>query len=89
MVEALATGTPVIAFSRGAAPEIVIDGENGFLVEDVEEMAAAISRLEEIDPRRCRASVAERFDVDSVCAAYERVYEETIGRSTSARLAAR
>jgi glycosyltransferase involved in cell wall biosynthesis len=90
MVEALATGTPVIAFDRGAAPEIVIDGQNGFVVQDVDEMAAAISRLDDIDPHRCRASVAERFDVDAVCAAYEQVYEEAIRRSTSGgRLAAR
>ncbi|MDX6496477.1 MAG: hypothetical protein QOE17_2463 [Gaiellales bacterium] len=90
MVEALATGTPVIAFDRGAAPEIVIDGQNGFVVQDVDEMAAAISRLDDIDPNRCRASVAERFDVDAVCAAYEQVYEEAIRRSTSGgRLAAR
>ncbi len=74
MVEALAAGTPVIAFDRGAAPEIVTDGENGFLVDDVDGMAAAIPRLAEIDPRRCRESVAERFGVDAVCAAYERLY---------------
>jgi glycosyltransferase involved in cell wall biosynthesis len=80
MVEALATGTPVIAFDRGAAPEIVIDGENGFIAGDVQDMAAAIGRLDEIDPHRCRASVAERFDVQSVCDAYERVYEDAISR---------
>jgi glycosyltransferase involved in cell wall biosynthesis len=80
MIEALATGTPVIAFDRGAASEIVVDGENGFLVEDVEGMAAAIDRLEEIDARHCRASV-ERFDVSTVCAAYQRVYSEAISRA--------
>jgi glycosyltransferase involved in cell wall biosynthesis len=80
MVEALATGTPVIAFDRGAAPEIVIDGENGFVVRDVDQMAAAVDRLDEIDPCRCRRSVAERFGVDTVCAAYERTYADAVAR---------
>ena len=62
MVEALACGTPVIAFPEGAAAEIVIDGENGMLVADEAEMARAVARLGSIDPRRCRASVAERYD---------------------------
>jgi glycosyltransferase involved in cell wall biosynthesis len=89
MIEALATGTPVIAFDRGAASEIVVDGENGFLVEDVEQMAAAIDRLDQIDPHQCRSSV-ERFDVAAVCAAYERVYLDAISRAASATaLAAR
>jgi len=89
MIEALATGTPVISFERGAAAEIVIDGENGFLVQDVDGMSAAIDRLHEIAPDRCRRSV-ERFDVDTVCAAYERVYADAISRSTAATsLAAR
>jgi glycosyltransferase involved in cell wall biosynthesis len=83
MIEALATGTPVIAFDRGAAAEIVIDGENGFLVSDVDGMVAAIDRLHEIDPHRCRRSV-QRFDVDTVCAAYEDVYADAISRTASA-----
>ena len=67
----------------------MIDGENGFLVSDVDGMAAAIDRLHEIDPRHCRRSV-ERFDVATVCAAYEDVYADAISRTTSASdLAAR
>ena len=50
MVEALATGTPVIAFDRGSASEIVTDGETGFLVTKTAEMTTAIGRLHEIDP---------------------------------------
>ena len=89
MIEALATGTPVIAFDRGAASEIVVDGKNGFLVSDVAGMAKAIDRLDEIDSKHCRSSV-ERFHVAAVCAAYERVYADAIARSTPATsLAAR
>jgi glycosyltransferase involved in cell wall biosynthesis len=73
MVEALAAGTPVIAFREGSAPEIVDHGETGFLVADEAEMAEAIERLAEIAPGRCRAA-ARRFDADEVAAAYERIY---------------
>jgi glycosyltransferase involved in cell wall biosynthesis len=74
MVEALACGTPVIAFPEGAARELVRDGRTGFLVEDEQAMGAAVGRLSRIAPRDCRAWVAEHCDVDVVAAAYERVY---------------
>ncbi|HYB26192.1 MAG TPA: glycosyltransferase family 4 protein [Solirubrobacteraceae bacterium] len=82
MVEALACGTPVIAFPEGAAAEIVIDGENGLLVSDEEEMARAIDQvgaLGAIDPARCRASVAERYDIAVTATGYERVYRCAAG----------
>ena len=78
MVEALATGTPVIAFPEGAAPEIVEHGCSGFLVADEEEMAAAVGKLDSIDPRRCRES-AERFDADRIACRYEEVYRRAAG----------
>jgi glycosyltransferase involved in cell wall biosynthesis len=80
MVEAMACGTPVIAYPEGAARELVVEGETGFLVDDERQMAAAIGRLGEIDRERCRASVAERFDVSTVVPAYERVYEHAARR---------
>jgi glycosyltransferase involved in cell wall biosynthesis len=84
MTEALACGTPVIAYAEGAAPEIVIDGENGFVVDDEAEMAAAIGRLDSIDPRRCRESAAERYDVSTVAAAYARAYREVAAEKAGA-----
>jgi glycosyltransferase involved in cell wall biosynthesis len=78
MTEAMACGTPVIAYPEGAAPEIVTDGETGFLVDDESEMAEAITRLDEIDPARCRDSAAERFDVGAVGEAHERAYREVV-----------
>jgi glycosyltransferase involved in cell wall biosynthesis len=74
MVEALACGTPVIAFAEGAARELVCDGQTGFLVEDEQEMGAAIGRLPRIAPRDCRAWVAEHCDIDVVATAYEQTY---------------
>lgn len=85
MVEALACGTPVIAFREGAAREIVVDGECGFLVDDEDEMADAIGRVDQLDRARCRASAEERFDLSRCVDGYEAVYELTIagGRAAS------
>jgi glycosyltransferase involved in cell wall biosynthesis len=81
MVEALACGTPVIAFPEGAASEIVLDGENGFHVADVQAMAEATRSLERIDAAHCRRSVASRYDAAIVAEGYEDVYYRAI-RST-------
>ena len=82
MIEALACGTPVIAFPEGASAEIVIDGENGMLVSDEHQMARAIDQvgaMGAIDPARCRASVAERYDIAVTATGYERVYRNAAG----------
>jgi glycosyltransferase involved in cell wall biosynthesis len=78
MVEALAAGTPVLAFPNGAAVEIVEHGKNGFLVADEDEMAATVDPAGQIDPEECRRS-AMRFSPDRVAAGYEAVYYATIG----------
>jgi glycosyltransferase involved in cell wall biosynthesis len=83
MVEALACGTPVIAFREGAAPEIVQDGVNGFVVDDEEGMARAVARLGDLDPAACRRS-AGRFAGDSAAAAYESVYRQVVSSSRAA-----
>jgi glycosyltransferase involved in cell wall biosynthesis len=77
MVESLAAGTPVLAFNQGAAPEIVENGRNGFLVDDEEEMAAAVEPAGKLDPMECRRS-AERFSPDRVAARYEAMYDVAI-----------
>ena len=81
MAEALACGTPVIAFKRGSVPDIVRDGVNGFACVTVEEAAAAVGRLGEIDRRRARADCEARFDASVIISQYEQLYEDTI-RST-------
>jgi glycosyltransferase involved in cell wall biosynthesis len=77
MAEAQACGTPVVGFNRGSVPELVAHGETGFVVSDVDEMVAAITRLDRIDVRRCREHVARNFDVpqmvDGYIAAYRRI----------------
>lgn len=74
MVEALACGTPVIAFPEGAARELVMDGRTGFLVENERAMADAIGHLPRIDPRDCRDWVNQHCDGEVVAAAYEHTY---------------
>src|SRR5215211_7491123 len=74
MVEAMACGTPVIAFPEGAAREVVLDGVNGFLVDDEAAMAEAAGRVHRIEPERCRITVEARYDVPRVAAAYAEVY---------------
>ena len=83
MVEALACGTPVIAFREGAACELVVDGHTGFLVDDELAMADAVGELGSIVPADCRAWVAEHCDVDAVALAYERVYRSVIARGAA------
>ena len=87
MVEALACGTPVIAFREGAAHELVVDGKTGFLVDDEREMGVAVGRLQRIAARDCRAWVSRHCDIDVVAAAYERIYRTVVPESV-ARVAA-
>jgi glycosyltransferase involved in cell wall biosynthesis len=77
MTEAMACGTPVIATPRGSVPEVVADGETGFIVSVEnypQEAAAALKRLGEIVSAACRARVDRLFSKDAMVAGYERVY---------------
>ena len=69
-MEAAACGTPVIAFARGALPDVVEDGRTGFLVDDVDGMAEAIRRVHLIDPAVCRETARCRFSNERMAAAY-------------------
>ena len=73
-MEALASGTPVVAFAAGALPEIVEDGVTGFLVSNERQMADAIRRVEFIDPARCRREAVERFSSENMVRGYYKLY---------------
>ncbi len=79
VVEALACGTPVIAFNRGSMPELIDHGVTGFLVDDVDSAVAAIGRIGEIDRAACRAAVAARFTVERMADRYLELYRSLIG----------
>ena len=74
-MEALASGTPVIAMRRGALPEIVDDSVTGFLVSSADEMADAIRAVSAIDPHACRAAAELRFRAETMLSSYEAMYE--------------
>ena len=78
VVEAMATGTPVIAFQRGSMPEIIVDGITGFLVKSVQAAAEALRRVPGIDRAACRAHVESRFSDERMIEAYIRVYREIV-----------
>ena len=84
MTEAKACGTPVVAWRNGSVPEVVADGETGFIVSSVEEMAAAIDRVGELDPHAMRARVKERFSAEAMVAGYERVYQRVLASGNGA-----
>jgi glycosyltransferase involved in cell wall biosynthesis len=75
LIEALACGTPVIAFGRGSVPEIIEDGLNGFIVDDVDGAVRAVGRLDEIDREKCRAAFEQRFSAARMAAEYVCVYD--------------
>ncbi len=78
MAEAMACGTPVIGFRRGAVPEIVESGVTGFVVQTLEDMAAAVNKLGLIDRRAVRARVERLFSDDAVVEGYLEVYERML-----------
>jgi glycosyltransferase involved in cell wall biosynthesis len=85
-MEALACGTPVVAFPNGALAEIVEHGRTGFLVRDVDEMAGAIDAAATIDPERCRAAARGRFPLDRMIDGYFAVYHRLAAKSGQAPL---
>lgn len=76
MIEALACGTPVVAFRRGSVPEIIEDGVNGFIVDNVNEMAEAVEKVRQISPDKCRNSVEKRFSVEHMVNEYADLFKK-------------
>jgi glycosyltransferase involved in cell wall biosynthesis len=74
MIEAMACGTPVIAFRSGSVPEVIDDGVSGFIVDSVGEAAQAVARLGQLDRARVRATFERRFTVERMVQDYLAVY---------------
>jgi glycosyltransferase involved in cell wall biosynthesis len=81
MIEAMACGTPVIAFRRGSIPEVVDEGITGFIVEDVDGAVAALDRLSTFDPQAIRATFDRRFSVARMVEDYVAVYDRLIAQN--------
>jgi glycosyltransferase involved in cell wall biosynthesis len=78
MIESMLVGTPVIAFPRGSAPEVIEDGVTGFIVRDLDEMAARIRDVRALDRRACRQRAIDRFNSLRMATRYLDLYEEVV-----------
>jgi len=78
MVEAMACGTPVIAFNRGSVPEIIEDGRTGFIVENTREAVQALKKIKLIKRENCRKRVEKMFSQEKMVENYEKVYQRIL-----------
>lgn len=78
VIEAMACGTPVIAFNRGSMPELIKDGTNGYLVETTAEAIDAIKKIHEIDRSACRRYVEESFSTERMVDDYIKIYDRIL-----------
>lgn len=81
MIEAMACGTPVIAFDRGSVPEVVDDGVSGFIVENIEGAVAAVDRARAHDRRKVREAFEQRFTADRMARDYVEIYRRLAATS--------
>ena len=79
LIEAMATGTPVIAFGCGSVPEIIEHGVTGFIVNDVDSAVAAVSRVTELNRHTIRKRFEERFTAERMARDYLRIYDQILG----------
>lgn len=79
-VEAMAAGVPVIANNRGAMPELIVNNKTGFLVENINQAAQAIKKINQIDRNLCRRHVQQNFSIETMVAGYQKVYQKIVRR---------
>lgn len=78
MIEAMACGTPVIAYNRGAVPEVMKHGETGFIVKHLHEAINAVDKISTIDRKKCRRVFEQNFSSQRMTQSYLRLYEQQI-----------
>jgi glycosyltransferase involved in cell wall biosynthesis len=88
MIEALACGTPVVAYRKGSVPEVVRDGVTGFVVDGVDEAVEAVGRVHELSRAACRREFEERFGVERMAQGYREVYRRLVHGSRHAEASA-
>ncbi|MER8384822.1 glycosyltransferase, partial [Mesorhizobium sp. M1428] len=82
-IEAMACGTPVVAFRRGAVPEIIDDGVSGWIADTVEEAVGALRRIDSLDRARVRQTFENRFTVERMCSDYVALYRALTNTGTA------
>jgi glycosyltransferase involved in cell wall biosynthesis len=78
MIEAMACGTPIIAYRQGAVPELMEEGRTGFIVSELEDAIAAVRRIPELSRKRCREVFEQRFTASRMAKDYVRIYRRLI-----------
>ena len=81
MAEALACGTPIVALKGGSTTEVVINGYNGFLCTDINEMVTAVQNINNVDRKNCRNDAEKRFSSTIMASAYESLYLKMINKN--------
>jgi glycosyltransferase involved in cell wall biosynthesis len=81
MIEAMACGTPVIAYLDGAVPEVIEEGRTGFIVEGLEDAVEAVQRVPELSRRRCREVFEKRFTATRMARDYVQAFQRLLGKS--------
>jgi glycosyltransferase involved in cell wall biosynthesis len=87
MIEAMACGTPTIAFHRGSVPEIISNQVTGFVVDDMDSAVACVSRISEIDRRTCRRVFEQRFTDERMAVDYVSLYNRVLREFSEPELA--
>jgi len=87
MIEAIACGTPVIAYRRGSVPEVMEDGVTGFIVDDLETAVQAMQRVSALNRRRCREVFEQRFSASRMAQDYLAIYQKILGGKLESKLA--
>jgi glycosyltransferase involved in cell wall biosynthesis len=85
MIEAMVSGTPVVAMRRGSVPEVVRHGSTGWICDDESELATALQRVGELDPGDCVAHARSAFGADLMARRYEQVYRHAIAQTCRVR----
>jgi glycosyltransferase involved in cell wall biosynthesis len=87
MIEAMACGTPVIAWNCGSVPEVIDEGSSGFIVNSIDEAVSAVARLDELPRRRCRQVFEKRFDAARMSRDYVAIYQTLVAQAESIPIA--
>jgi glycosyltransferase involved in cell wall biosynthesis len=85
MIEAMACGTPVVAFRRGSVPEVIDDELTGFVVETIDDSLRALDKIEHFDRSRCRSVFEKRFSAAKMAADYVKIYQRRIETQSRSR----
>jgi glycosyltransferase involved in cell wall biosynthesis len=86
MIEAMACGAPVIGFNLGSIPEVIADGQTGFVVKTLSQMIQAVKKINQIDRNNCRAHVLKNFSVEKMVDQYEEIYRALLTRKLGQKI---